>query len=282
MAKWLWLTLVVAGGWFGHRQWQAPAVTDTRCQKSLYWYLADIDPRFQLTETDALQVIRDAAAHWQQQAPGVFIQERADGFPIRFVYDERQQRQLAMARLSRNVESMDSWLGTRGQSLQHDFEQLNSKMAVFNQQVAQLKQQFAEASRASEQRQLAEQLEAMRDEAQTLNDERDRLLQAQQELNQVVGERNAMVDAAPASQTMEVGQFRQQGHRQSMLIFAYKDQVSLYLTLLHEFGHALGIGHVAEPTAVMHSSLSQLQQGRVEPGLTSVDLAAWQASCTKP
>lgn len=57
----------------------------------------------------------------------------------------------------------------------------------------------------------------------------------------------------------------------------------LVLVLAHELGHALGIGHVDEPGAVMHAMLHE--GGMLEPGrdrpleLSAADRAALIAVC---
>jgi len=44
-------------------------------------------------------------------------------------------------------------------------------------------------------------------------------------------------------------------------ILVYQDtQTSLYQVILHEFGHALGLGHDSDPTAIMYPAASALNR----------------------
>ena len=45
-------------------------------------------------------------------------------------------------------------------------------------------------------------------------------------------------------------------------------------TLFHEFGHALGLDHLADRSSIMHSQLNGSQQD-----LTSADIQAWRQQC---
>lgn len=251
------------------------------CVKQLHWYLEDIDPQFSLSKDEARQVIQAAAAHWMEQVPELQISESLDGFPIRFVYDERQQKQLMAARWERNAEQMSDWLRRRGESLQEDIEDYNKQQAELAQQRQTLEQAAAQLAPDDPKRnELAAQAKALNVQVTELNQRYEQLLGRQQDIAQVGADYQELLDEAPAAGVMEVGQYQQGGVGGSkMTIFAYRDQPSLYLTLLHEFGHALNVPHLDNPDAVMAPQMSHQQLTQSQPELTTDDIAAWREQC---
>ena len=68
-----------------------------------------------------------------------------------------------------------------------------------------------------------------------------------------------------------------QGSFQTELeIFAFADAADLQMVIAHEFGHALGIGHPADPNAVMSA---YHQVGTEAMQLTETDIAALREQC---
>jgi prefoldin subunit 5 len=251
------------------------------CVKELHWYLDEIDPQFSLSKDEARQVIQAAAVHWMEQVPELSIQETLDGFPIRFVYDERQQKQLLAARFERNAEQMSDWLRRRGESLQEDIETYNEQQAELSQQSQALQQEAAKLAPDDPKRnELAEQAQTLNAQVAELNEQYEQLIDRQQDIAKVGEDYQDLLDEAPTAGVMEVGQYQQGGVGGSkMTIFAYRDQPSLYLTLLHEFGHALNLQHLTNPDAVMAPQMSHVQLTQAQPALTADDLAAWRAQC---
>ena len=64
----------------------------------------------------------------------------------------------------------------------------------------------------------------------------------------------------------DAGEYRVEGDTRSINIYEYLDQNNLELVLAHEFGHALGFGHVDDPNAVMY-----YQAGDQSPILSDAD-----------
>lgn len=251
------------------------------CVKELRWYLDELDPQFSLSKDEARQVIQAAAAHWMEQVPEISIQETLDGFPIRFVYDERQQKQLMAARWERNAEQMSDWLRRRSDSLNEDIEDYNEQQAELAQQRQELEQEAAQlAPNDPKRNELAEQAQTLNAQVAELNEQYEQLIDRQQDIAKVGEDYQDLLDEAPTAGVMEVGQYQQGGVGGSkMTIFAYRDQPSLYLTLLHEFGHALNVQHLSNPDAVMAPQMSHEQLTQAQPALTDDDLAAWRAQC---
>jgi hypothetical protein len=266
-----------------------PIAANSQCQLPLFYRLAAIDSAFDLSPQDAQQQIDTAAQLWNQAAGRtLFIADASNGFPIRFVYDERQQRLLESSLLQRNLQRYDQRITEQQQDFNarlSDFQQrqqhfsaqdqaLAADIGSFNQRASQAdsavaaelgREQAALLSRQKEHALQAEQLEA----------EQQRLQSQQQMLNDMINERNNMLPTEPVGNALaEVGVLEQHGSQRQMTIFAYKDRHSLQLTLLHEFGHALGIGHLDNPTAVMHAALTG-QQDQLSPA----DLAAFEKIC---
>jgi len=100
--------LVLCGNlwWLSKRQSTEPTVLN--CQIPIRWRLANVDATFKLSQPQALDAIRAAAHSWNEQLGlQAFVEDPQSGFPINFIYDERQQQLLAGQRLARNVERYD-------------------------------------------------------------------------------------------------------------------------------------------------------------------------------
>lgn len=60
-------------------------------------------------------------------------------------------------------------------------------------------------------------------------------------------------------------------------IYTFGNQDELRLVLMHEFGHALGLGHAKQPNSIMYELLDQ--QDLKNPTLSAEDIAMLQNRC---
>ena len=145
---------------------------------------------------------------------------------------------------------------------QQRFEQQNAQFAA---DIAAFEQQAATANSANvaalqqQQQRLQQRQQQLQQQAQQLNEQQAQLQREQQYLNETVADRNALLPAQQELLAAEVGLMEVQNGQRTMTIFAYKDPHHLTLTLLHEFGHALGLDHLPDSASIMHSQLSSAQ-----------------------
>jgi len=163
------------------------------------------------------------------------------------------------------------------QQRQREFEQLNQQLAA---DIAQFQQQAANANQSNvatlkqQQQVLQQRQQQLQQQADDLNQQQAQLQREHQYLNETVADRNALLADQQPLRVSEVGIMEITSTQRKMTIFAYSTPAALQLTLAHEFGHALGLGHTDSSSSVMHFALNPQQRN-----LTADDIAALKQQC---
>jgi ABC-type transporter Mla subunit MlaD len=244
-----------------------------RCGIPLTYAIGEVDARFGLSEDEVREVVAEVAGRWEEvTGRDLFVYEPEDAaLTIHFSYDDRQKltedehalRDVltraenvsesirgAYGELLTQYESLRTTYDTRIKQYEAELAAHNTEVAEWNEKGGAPEEVFGRL--AEEERSLSEEAEELRDNAGELNTLVDRLNHLAEEGNEAVRDYNERVDVYNDRFNHE-REFTQGDYQSGKVtIYQFADREELLLVLAHELGHALSLGHVEDPAAVMY------------------------------
>lgn len=242
------------------------------CPAPILYRIGEVDERFSISTTTLAEIAAAAEATWEKELNReLFVYDDTAEFSINLIYDERQR--LASTeeewRQSLDAEQADyealvkelESLGARYQSAQASYttvrEAYEARLAAYNAEVERYNNEGGAPP------QVFAELEA---EARQINTDLKQVLAAEKTINELattineLGETGNKKIAAYNEAVLEynelfgeLGTFTQGDYeRERINIYKFSDTTELSRVIVHEFGHALGIGHVEGETSVMY------------------------------
>ncbi|MGN2486067.1 matrixin family metalloprotease [Acinetobacter calcoaceticus] len=243
----------------------------------LKYQIAFIDPRFQLTKEQLIEVSQQAAEIWHKETGKTyFIYDSEAQLSINLIYDDHQiiknEQQNSLNTLlqkqeqwrikneeivlnKKEVEQRSTDLNKKKSSLKTEFEQYQRDVTRFNQG----EHQYYRADELKErQKQLEQKSENIKNESNNLNFIIQSLNLKIKELNQEQSDLTTLMTQLELEQKANIQTFHKGLFSQNQIqIYGYASLNDLRLTLAHEFGHALGLKHTTDPKSLMYPRLKE-------------------------
>lgn len=267
------------------------------CEEPIRYSLGQIDPQFNLLPKEFKSLAAEAEAFWENSAKrNLFAYDEAAPFKISLIFDIRQMQTIDSEKLENNLKNLKTQqdelikqYGSLSNAYNKKLADYNSKVAEYEKRLKKYNQgvkywngrggapedEYADLEKERKKlKELSGNLEQQRLEVNNLTTQANQIVKKE---NQVVEKYNAGVATYKSkygeSREFEKGVFDGKG----INIYQYKETDDLRLTLIHELGHALGLGHLGNPQAIMYYLMSE--QEIDNPVLAPEDLQALKEVC---
>jgi len=270
--------------------------TASVCPVPIYYRIGTIDPSFSISTTTLLAAVAEAEAVWEGPAKRELFQyDETAGFTIDLVFDDRQaladsevsQRTELDAKRAENdeiqqqIESLQSEYTNLSEAYEERVATYEERLAAYNAEVNRYNDRGGAPADVYDR--LETERKALAREAASLTKTADQLNALASKINELSDRGNALIAAYNAEvgeYNAEFGHDREftQGDYQGGQIHVYKfsDRNELVAVLAHEFGHSLGMDHVAGESSLMYYLLESADQ---PPVVSAADMQAYNAVC---
>ena len=266
------------------------------CPAPISYRLGEIDDSFGITKEEAHEYATKAERYWEEiSGRELFVFDEEADFTIDFVFDERQasanseetQREYLDKKweeseeVRKTVENLQTEYKSLSLAYEAKVDAYEERLSEYNSEVNKYNDRGG--APADVFKKLEEERASLSKESERLNKTAKQLNEFASEINELSERGNQLVD----SYNREVNSYNEkygfakeftQGdyHGMSIRIYKFSSEPEVVTVLAHEFGHALGIGHVDEDESLMYYLLGDTDS---YPVLSDEDVSAFIEIC---
>ena len=269
------------------------------CQKPITYSIADVDSKFGLTKAKLLDDIRQAEKIWESPInKNLFEYSLAGDLKIHLIYDYRQKATDALRKLGivinddrstydavkAKYDSLVTSYAKEKTNIAALIENYDADKSAYEKDVSYWNKRGGAPKReydALEQKRinLGNQVAIINKARDSINELVSAINSTATVLNKLIADLNIQVSAyntigESAGKEFNEGEFVSNESGAAINIFQFNDENKLVKILAHELGHALGLGHLDNPEAIMY----RIDEG-INENLTADDLEALKNKC---